>query len=111
MQGHWTETSPGISPAVVEEESADKVTAVLVAAAAAAERLVGTLQAARVDVGCAPVAVADGTAPAVAAEGFAGGLVRTLGSWIGLGIRGEPGNLAAVWSEWEGPAAGRTETG
>lgn len=99
----------GHVPAVVEEESADKVTAVL---AAAAECLAGRLQAAPVDAGRVPVAAAGGTAPAVAAaEGPAGGLVRTLGSWIGLGIRGEPGNLAAVQSEWEAPAAGRTETG
>lgn len=98
----------GHVPAVGEEESADKVTAVL----AAAERLAGRLQAAPVDAGRVPVAAADGTASAVAAaEGPAGGLVRTLGSWVGLGIRGEPGNLAAVRSEWEAPAAGRTETG
>lgn len=52
-------------PAVVEEESADKVTAVL----AAAERSVGKLQTAPVNVGHVPVAVAaavGGTAPAVA---------------------------------------------
>lgn len=85
MEGHWTEMSPGKHPAAVEAESADKVTAVL---AAAAERSADKLQAAPVDVGCVLVAAVDETVPAVAAWGVAGGPVWILGSWIGLVIQG-----------------------
>lgn len=51
MKGRWTEMSPGKPPAVVEEESADKVTVVL-AAAAAAEGSGSKLQVVPVGVGC-----------------------------------------------------------
>lgn len=56
--------SPGIPPAVVEEESAEKVTVVLAAAGS-----VGTQQAGPVGVGCVPMAAVEaGTVPAVAAR-------------------------------------------
>lgn len=111
MEGHWTEMSPGIPPAVVEEESADKVTVVL-AAAAAAEGSVGTLQAGPVGAGCVPVAAVEaGIAPAVAARVAAEAPVWILGSWTGPVIQGYPGNLSAAGPGWEDPAAERKETG
>lgn len=61
----------------MEEESADKETAVLVAAA---ERFGGKLQAAPVGVGCAPVAAAGETVPAAAARGVVEGPAWILGS-------------------------------
>lgn len=88
MEGRWTEMNPGIPPAVAEEESADKVTVVLAAVAAAAEGSVGKLQAAPVGVGCVLVAAVDETATAVAARGAAEAPVWNLGSWIGPVIRG-----------------------
>lgn len=113
MEGRWTEMSPGIPPAVVEEESADKVTVVRAAAvAAAAGGSAGTLQAGPVGVGCVPVvAVEAETVPAVAARGAAGAPVWILGSWTGPVIQGVPGNLAAAGPDWVDPAAGRRETG
>lgn len=108
MEGHWTEMSPGIPPAVVEEESADKVTVVL----AAAEGSAGTLQAGPVGVGCVPVAAVEaGTVPAVVERGAAEALVWILGNWTVPVIRGVPGNLAAAGPGWEDPAAERRETG
>lgn len=96
-----------VVPAVVEEESADKVTVVL-----AAEGSAGTLQAGPVGVGCVPVvAVEVETVPAVAARGAAEPPVWILGSWTGPVIQGDPGNLAAAGPDWEDPAAGRRETG
>lgn len=89
MEGRWTEMSPGIPPAVAEEESADKVTVVLAAAAAAAAvGSVGKLQAAPVGVGCVPVAAVDETVTAAAAKGAAEAPVWNLGSWIGPVIQG-----------------------
>lgn len=97
-----------IAPAVVEAESADKVTVVL----AAAEGSAGTLQAGPVGVGCVPVAAVEaGTVPAVAARGAAGAPVWILGSWTGPVVQGDPGNLAAAGPDWEDPAAERRETG
>lgn len=97
-----------IVPAVVEAETADKVTVVL----AAAEDSVGKLQAGPVGVGCVPVAAVEaGTVSAVAARGAAEALVWILGSWTGPVIQGDPGNLAAAGPDWEDPAAGRRETG
>lgn len=109
MEGHWTEMSPGIPPAVVEEESADKVTVVL---AAAAEGSAGMLLAGPVGVGCVPVAAVEAeTVPAVAARGAAEAPVWILGSWTGPVIQEYPGNLAAVGPDWGDPAAGRTKIG
>lgn len=99
--------SPGTPPAAVEEESADKVTVVLAAAAGS----VSKLQAAPVGVGYVPVAAEDETATAVAVRGSAGVPAWVLGSWIGPVIQGQPGSLAAVGPDWEDPAAGRRETG
>lgn len=102
--------SPGIPPAAVEEESADKVPVVL--AAVVAEGSVGTLQAGPVGVGCAPVtAVEADSVSAVAVRGAAEAPVWILGSWIGPVIQGELGNLAAVWIDWGELAAGDKETG
>lgn len=110
MEGHWTEMSPGIPPAVVEEESADKVTVVL--AAAAAEGSAGMLQAGPVGVGCVPVAAVEAeTVPAVAARGAAEAPVWIQGSWTGPVIQEYPGNLAAVEPDWGDPAAGHTKIG
>lgn len=86
MEGRWTEMSPGIPPAVVEEESADKVTVVL--AAAAVEGSVGKLQAGPVGVGCVLVAAVDETATVVAARGAAEAPVWNQGSWTGPVIQG-----------------------
>lgn len=95
---------------MVEEESADKVTVVL--AAAAAEGSAGTLQAGPVGAGCGPVAAVEAeTVPAVAARGAVEALVWILGSWVGPVIQGYPANLAAVGPGWEDPAAGHRETG
>lgn len=108
MEGHWTEMSPGIPPAVVEEESVDKVPVVLAAAVGSG----GTLQAGPVGVGCVPLAaVVAETVPAVAAREAAEAPVWILGSWPGPVIQGVPGNLAAAGPGWEDPAAGRRETG
>lgn len=78
MAGRWTEKSPGIPPAVVEEEeSADKVTVVF----AAAEGSAGTLPAGPVGAGCVPVAAVEvGTVPAVAVRGAVEAPVWILGS-------------------------------
>lgn len=100
-----------VVPAVVEEESADKVTVVL-AAVAAAGGSAGMLQAGPVGVGCVPVAAVEAeTVPAVAARGAAEAPVWILGSWTGPVVQRVPGNLAAVGPDWEDPAAGRRETG
>lgn len=113
--------SPAIPPAVVVEESADKVTVVLAAAAAAAAgssagssagSAAGMLQAGLVGVGCVPVvAVEAETVPVVAVGGAAEAPVWILGSWTGPVIRGVPGNLAAAEPDWEDPAAGRRGIG
>ncbi len=98
----------GAVPAVVEEESADKVTVVL---AAAVEGSVGMLVG-PVGAGCVPVAVVEAeTVPAVAAMGAVEAPVWILGSWTGPVIQGYPGSLVAVVPGWEDPAAGRRETG
>lgn len=107
MEGHWTEMSPGILPAVVEEESADKVTVVLAVAAVGSG---GMLQAGPVGVGCVPVAVVEAETVSAARRG-AEAPVRIQGSWTGLVIQGEPGNLEAAGFDQEDPAAGRRETG
>lgn len=100
--------SPGISPAVEEEGTADTVTVVL----AAAEGLAGTLQAGSVGVGCVPVpAVEAETVPAVAVRGAVEVPVWIPGSWTGPAVQGCPGSLAAVGAGWEEPAAVHTETG
>lgn len=108
----YDEYDPGLRvvPAVAEEEeSADKVTVVF---AAAAEGSAGTLPAGPVGVGCVPVAAVEaGAVPAVVVRGAAEAPVWILGSWAGPVIQGEPGNLAAAGPDWEGPAAGRRETG
>lgn len=75
--------SPGTPPAVVEEESVDKVTVVLAAAGS-----VSKLQTAPVGVGYVPVAVEDETVTAVAVRGSAGVPVWVLGSWIDPVIQG-----------------------
>lgn len=74
-----------IVPAVVGEESVDKVTAVL--AAAAAESSVGMMQVAPVDADCVLAAAADETVPAVAVRGVVEDPVWVLDSWIGLVIQ------------------------
>lgn len=116
MAVHWTERSPGTPPAVVEEESADKVTVVLAAAVAVAAGSEGILLAGPVDAGCVLVAAVEaGTVPAAAAavavRGVAEVPVWILGSWAAPVIQGELGNLAAVEPDWVGPAAGSRETG
>lgn len=107
MEGHWTEMSPGILPAAVEEESADKVTVVLAVAAVGSG---GMLQAGPVGVGCVPVAAVEAETVSAARRG-AEAPERIQGSWTGLVIQGEPGNLAAAGFDQEDPAAGRRETG
>lgn len=105
--------NPGLRviPAVVEVESADTVTVVLVAAVAV-EGSEGTLQAGPVGVGCVPVAAVEAeTVPAVAVRRAAEAPVWILGSWTGPVIQGVPGNLAAVQPERAGPAAERRATG
>lgn len=107
-------TNAILVPAVVEEEeeSADTVTVVFAAAAVVVEGSVGTLPAVPVGAGCVPVAAVEaGTVPAVAVRGAAEAPVWILGSWTGPVIQGEPGNLAVLGPDWEGPAAGCKETG
>lgn len=94
---------------MVEEESADKVTVVLAAAAGGS---VGMLQAGPVGAGCVQVAAVEAeTVPAVAARGAVEVPVWILGSWTGPVIQGYPVNLAVVGPGWEDLAAGHRETG
>lgn len=109
MQGHWTERSLVISPAVVEEESADTVTGVLVAA----EGFEGMVQTGPAGVGCVLVAAEEPeTVPVVAVRKAAEEApVWILGSWTGAVIQGEPGNLAAEGLDQVGLAVVHRETG
>lgn len=95
-------------PAAEEEESADKVTVVLVAAAA--EGFAGRPQVAPVGVGHGPVVAVDETVTA-AVWGAAEAPGWILGSWTGPVIQGLTGNSVAEEPDWGAPAAGHRETG